>query len=154
MVLCSCLHRWPRNYPAATSVKYSCAFSLYYSILRLGVQPLGRDKCPSWPGITCLILGAGHLEGDCPEGTISAFAPFFSLVVKKWSAQQCPVINLVLVGQESRYPQTHTPFRIGIRKNLLCKFAEGNDPEVVDINVCAFWKYILCCNLVHMTAAD
>ena len=132
------MHRWPRNYPANISVKYSCAFSLYYSLLRLGIQPQGRNKCTSWPGITCLVLGAGDLEGNCPNRTMIAFAPFFSLVGERWSPQQCPVINLILVGQESRYPKTHNPFRFGMRNNRLCASGRGDDPNVVDINVRAW----------------
>ena len=131
------MNRWPRNYPANISTRHSCAFSMYYSLLRLGVQPLGRNKCPAWPGITCLVLGAGDLEGNCPDRTMVAFAPFFSLVAKRWPARQCPVINLILVGQESRYPKTCVPFRVGMQNNRLFAPGHANDPEAVEINVCA-----------------
>lgn len=132
------MNRWPRNYPANISTMYSCALTMYYSLQRLGVEPLGRDKCPDWPGITCLVLGAGELEGNCPDRTMAAFAPLFSLVAKRWPTRQCPVINLILVGQESRYPKTCVPFRVDMQSNNdLLAPGHVNDSEVVDINVCA-----------------
>ena len=133
--------RWPRHFPANVSTRYSCAFSMYNALSRLGVQPHNRNECPTWPGITCLVLGAGELEGSCPDRTMVAFAPFFSLVEERWSSRQCPVINLILMGRESRYPKTHdVPFRADIRNNdSLCAPEHlHNDPEVLQIKVCGW----------------